>query len=118
VLSAKEVVIPARAFVGDGHRTVFYTSTDGGISWTASTAMAGMGAYAFSPDGHGWFFDGKALQVTGDGGHTWSPTGTRPALDQVEAISFASATEGVAVNHGVLLRTTDGGHTWAPASVR
>lgn len=118
VLSGKEIVLPAQAFTDAGLTTVFYTSNDGGINWDVTSPMAGRGAYAWAPGGHGWFFDGKGLEATADGGRTWSPVKTRPALSDVTAISFASATEGVAVNHGALLRTTDGGVTWTPAAVR
>jgi photosystem II stability/assembly factor-like uncharacterized protein len=119
VLSSTKIILPAQVFTADaGSITVFYTTEDGGHNWTASAGLPGTGAYAFSPDGHGWFFDGKGLEATTDGGHTWSPLNTSPTMGDVEAISFASATEGLAVNHGSLLRTTDGGHTWAPAQVR
>jgi photosystem II stability/assembly factor-like uncharacterized protein len=96
---------------------VFYTTLDGGATWTATTPVAG-GLYDFISPQEGRVWDGKLLQATKDGGLTWTPLETNVDLTGLLAqLDFVSGTTGWALamdaeGNTMLYKTVDGGESW------
>ena len=105
--------------------TKLFVSTDGGKSWTVRTNLPGSENKApiyFSPDYSTKLVStrpGTALitsnqmtiAITHDGGLTWSTVGLEGILFQ--SFTFASATDGWAVDNSTKIWTTsDGGDDW------
>lgn len=105
-----------------GHRvTLFYATADGGKTWTAMTPVVGgaeeQAAWALADASHGWVAQGNLLQVSTDGGKTWSERKTNVPLYGVRQLAFVGPTTGWALlgqgEQTHLLRTSDGGATWS-----
>lgn len=111
---------------------VFFATTDGGLSWKATTPVpSGNDAtgfvWAFTDALHGWLSDGQRIYAATDGCVTWHElkadqrltglvqSGFRIVeLDFVDdANGFALLQSGPADGTRALLKTTDGGLTWS-----
>jgi photosystem II stability/assembly factor-like uncharacterized protein len=110
LVSGNDVIMPVR--VQGGGQTYFVASHDGGETWTAGAMLAFNGVCSFADPAHGWYWDGKALQVTADGGKTWTPMQSRTVLEAVQALAFGDTKNGIAMTRSGLLRTEDGGTSW------
>lgn len=98
-------------------------TTSAGGSWSVvyRHEAAGFAQVDAVDDEHVWAVGRRIVISTSDGGRTWHQLA--PGLcPTISAVSFFSATRGVAVAGRSLLRTTDGGWHWqavnAPARVQ
>ncbi len=110
-------VLPVR-FGNPGLPTVFYQTTDGGVTWTPTTPVYGKGmqlVYSIVDQGHIVATDGKTVFRTADGGRTWTSVTPDRSLEGVTQLDFVSPSHGFAVDQGIMLRTSDGGRTWVKA---
>jgi len=101
--------------------TVFYVTSDGGLTWTPSTPVVLNGKYSIASRVDFLVWDGgPALFVSHDAGTTWSTGAPNINInDTLVSFQFVNATTGWAVtgdasNHYALYKTTDGGTTWSP----
>ncbi len=121
--------MPLMVYTSEATILTFYTTHDGGTTWTGDPARA-TGilppcTYAFADALHGWCWDGgTTLYATTDGAQTW--TGTPTSLDlggrlqQMEFVPSPTAGQftGWALTnvddsgHSQLYQTTDNGITW------
>ncbi|MHB1417068.1 MAG: YCF48-related protein [Chloroflexota bacterium] len=114
---ARDGVLPVQvpsAAEGPG-TTIFYTTSDGGSTWTAGTPVAAVGPWDFADAQHGWVVNADGgLLSTRDGGQTWQAIGTLSAVPG--GLDFADQQTGWAYGQGdqapYLLKTSDGGATW------
>ena len=108
----------------------FYTTHDGGTTWTGNPTNANRvvmpGSYAFADTLHGWCWGGGTnLYSTTDGAQTWG--GTLTSLDLSERLSQIEFVPGTAdqftgwaltsvddAGHSQFYKTTDNGITWTP----
>lgn len=104
----------------------FYTSSDGGASWSGDPSDANRvispGSCSFSDASNGHCWDGGAnLYFTSDGAQVWG--GLAPSLDLsglVTKLDFNAFNDGLVLTsvdsdgHSRLYHTTDGGFTWTP----
>lgn len=106
--------------VGGG--TIIKT-TDGGQTWTKVSTSPGVALQSvyFLDANHGWAAGNYTVVTTSDGGNTWTSTSVSDFTTSIEAISFPTASIGVAVgkigSQG-FLRTTDGGQNWTQLDVQ
>ncbi len=123
-------VLPLTLYQQDLTRLIFYTSRDGGASWSGGSPgpqrSIPPGRYTFADAAHGWVWDGGGtLYRSADGGQSWSST--QPNLDlsgMLNQLDFvpadASSFTGWALtgldenNHSKLYKTDDNGATWMP----
>ncbi|MHB1384013.1 MAG: WD40/YVTN/BNR-like repeat-containing protein [Bellilinea sp.] len=113
-----EGVLPVYAFTADMMSTVFYTTVDGGVSWTPTTAVPIIGRYSIPTINDFIVWDGNVLYRSSDSGQTWMEITPNINLDQMVAtLDFVDGQNGWVTwmdadgNTG-LSRTTDGGATW------
>lgn len=108
----------------------FYTTHDGGTTWTGDPKNAKSvvmpGSYAFADALHGWCWNGGTnLYSTADGAQTWGEMlislNLSGQLSQIEFVpGTASQFTGFALTsvddagHSQLYKTTDNGITWTP----
>jgi len=92
-----------------------HTSTDAGLTWTASGTARNWAAVASSADGRRLVAvpeDNGPVHLSTDGGTTWTPAGA-PGLWRAVTVS-ADGTRIVAAGYGFgIVYSTDGGATWA-----
>jgi photosystem II stability/assembly factor-like uncharacterized protein len=110
-------------FEGSTGRSVLYTTTDGGQSWTPHSLPQPPGGLTptvyFQSLNNGWIIsqDGSLVYQTTDGGLHWVTYSPSPALKEVGSVDFIDSQRGLAEasssnNQSVLLQTIDGGRTW------
>lgn len=108
----------------------FYTTHDGGTTWTGDPKNAKSvvmpGSYAFADALHGWCWDGGTnLYSTADGAQTWGEMlislDLNGQLSQIEFVPGAAnqfigwaLTSVDDAGHNQLYKTTDNGITWTP----
>lgn len=104
--------------------TVFRT-LDKGRTWLApvpqtSAPMRTLQDVYFIDKLRGWAlsspysYEGPALYSSTDGGNSWQPLVTRPALADMTALRMIDASNGAAVGPaGVAMQTRDGGQSWS-----
>jgi photosystem II stability/assembly factor-like uncharacterized protein len=115
---ANEAVLPVLMFANT-NGTDFYLSHDGGLTWSASTAL-GQGGFVSvaSPTDFFVWDGGKKLSFTQDAGANWATVKPNVNIqDNLDFIQFIDAVNGWAVTadangHCMLYRTSDGGATW------
>ena len=111
-----------------GDDATILATTDGGATWTAQAAPAGLTAHlravAFPSATAGFAVgDDATILATTDGGATWTAQAAPAGLTaHLRAVAFPSASAGFAVgDDATILATTDGGATWtaqaAPAGL-
>jgi photosystem II stability/assembly factor-like uncharacterized protein len=101
--------------------TVFYLSSDGGLSWKPTTPVVfnGKCSIASMVDFFAWD-GGPVLSISHDAGTTWSSVNPNINIkDTLATFQFVNASTGWAVtgdasNHYGLYKTIDGGSTWLP----
>ncbi len=123
--------LPLIIYLSDTTVLTFYTTHDGGATWTGDPTTAARvitpGNYAFADALHGWGWDGGTnLYSTTDGAQTWSGISTSldlagrllqmefvpgPAAGQFTGWALTSVDE---AGHAQLYQTTDNGSTWMP----
>lgn len=108
----------------------FYTTHDGGTTWTGdpknAKSVVTPGSYAFADALHGWCWDGGTnLYSTADGAQTWGEMlislDLNGQLSQIEFVPGAAnqfigwaLTSVDDAGHSQLYKTTDNGITWTP----
>lgn len=108
----------------------FYTTHDGGTTWTGdpknAKSVVKPGSYAFADTLHGWCWDGGTnLYSTADGAQTWGEMlislDLNGQLSQIEFVPGAAnqfigwaLTSVDDAGHSQLYKTTDNGFTWTP----
>jgi photosystem II stability/assembly factor-like uncharacterized protein len=117
-------------FIDSNHGVVqaagtFFTTSDGGRTWTRSNVPADYGLWSlqFTDPNRGWAVVSLTngtyqLFSTSDGGQNWTEVnGTMPAPanygDAGLSLLFFSSQNGLWATGDALYRTTDGGTTWA-----
>lgn len=113
--SATDAILPV-TFV-PGYETIFYTSKDGGATWTPTTPVkATITSTAVNSDfvdaQHGWTTDGESIYATQDGGHEWTEYPAPSSFRSVKQLQFLTTKLGWAVTEDGLVTTEDGGRTW------
>lgn len=113
----------AGGYVVGADNAVRVLTTDGmerrGTPCPAAAALlgiAGADVVAVCVRGGALGLSTKALVVSSDGAHTWTPAGTPPAAGSVVGVAGASPSTivvGSAGGASSLYRTEDGGQTWA-----
>jgi len=113
-------VLPVGLYL-DTPGTVFYLSSDGGLTWKPSTPVALNGEYSIASKVDFFLWDGgPVLSVSQDAGTTWSTVAPNINIkDTLMSFQFIDASTGWAVtgdvsNHYALYKTIDGGSTWLP----
>jgi hypothetical protein len=107
---------------GGRQRKTIYASTDGGQTWqrTGQAPAAGTAsALSASPSGAVVLATSRGIEISADGGATWSVAGGSVPPGGFAYVGMTTDTQGVAVpaglaQHGVWL-TYDGGRTWQPS---
>jgi len=99
-------VLPAATTNSVGNTALFYTTTDGGVSWrqTASLHEAAFGNYGAGVplpwaivSSNTWLITtAGAVYSTVDAGQTWSAVATSIPMPGVNSVSFVNASSGVA----------------------
>ena len=102
---------------GDKNR-VFYTTTDGGATWSPGDSITDGGAYTFVDANTGWAWGKRGLYSTNDGAQTWLllPVAFNRS-EHATCINFIDQKNGWLITVGQqsrvrLYRSTDGGYTW------
>jgi photosystem II stability/assembly factor-like uncharacterized protein len=102
---------------GDRNR-VFYTTTDGGTTWSPGNSIPDGEAYTFIDANTGWAWGKRGLYATTDGAQTWMllPVAFNRS-EYASWINFVDPKNGWLITVGQqsrvhLYRTTDGGYTW------
>ncbi len=122
--------LPLIVYLSSTTDFTFYTTHDGGITWTGDPTNANKvvkpGSYAFADALHGWCWDGGTnLYFTTDGAQTWG--GMLTSLDLSDRLSQMEFVPGPAgqftgwaltsvddAGQTQLYKTTDNGGTWTP----
>jgi photosystem II stability/assembly factor-like uncharacterized protein len=100
--------------------TAFYTTRDGGTTWSSTMPVpAALPRLSFADMQHGWASDGTLLYSTVDGGAHWLKLSPAASFKNVAQLDFVSATIGWAISSPTptassLLKTVDGGRSWTP----
>jgi photosystem II stability/assembly factor-like uncharacterized protein len=118
--TAQDGLLPVDLYA-DSTSKVFYTTHDGGRSWSATTIINHGGLYDFPNPQDGFVWNGgSAFSMTHDGGQSYQTITPNVNLNDVLGqIDFVDASTGWARTmdaNGVvrLYRTSDGGATWTP----
>jgi photosystem II stability/assembly factor-like uncharacterized protein len=122
--------LPLGIFMNNSTDFTFYTSHDGGNSWSGDPTNTNMvikqGPYSFADSLHGWSWDGgTTLYATTDGAQSWSTKTTNIDLSgRLMQLVFVPGTGGQYfgwaltglddAGHSQLYKTTDNGGTWNP----
>jgi photosystem II stability/assembly factor-like uncharacterized protein len=143
--NADDGVLPVTVQVGQSQRTDFYTTHDGGATWSKSAQLQGT-SISHTPfadtdflDMNHWFVvDIKltgypfplstVVHVTGDGGQSWTTIYPQSAYHNVYGLQFLTGQVGWAISdatpyaligpdNGVLMKTADGGKSWTPVYI-
>ncbi len=120
--------LPLTVYLTGLTEITFYSTHDGGITWTGDPTNANMvikpGQYSFADALHAWCWDGgSTLYFTSDGGQTWGGLATSLDLSgSLSQIVFVPANAGQFIGwaltgpdtagHSQLYKTTDNGGTW------
>ena len=111
-------LLPVLLFTPDASATVFYTTADGGLSWTPTSPVPVLGSYsAPSPDNF-IVWDGNTLYHSNDQGQSWDAVTPDINLEgMIAALDFVDEQNGWVTwmdgdGNAGLYRTTDGGQTW------
>ena len=115
-----EGVLPVQLFMGDLVATVFYRTSDGGLTWQATRPVTLIGQFSVSSMSDFWVWDGKTLVASYDGGQTWQSIPANINLaDALSQLDFVAPAQGWALgmdanSASTLYQTVDGGYTWTP----
>jgi photosystem II stability/assembly factor-like uncharacterized protein len=119
-LDAVQFVSGTTGWVAGADRVL--ATTDGGAHWSMqrSAPRADYSEVDAIDGDHAWIVGRRQLIATTNGGATWK---TLPEpCPAISSVHFYSASDGVAVDGGKLLKTSDGGARWrhakAPAAVQ
>jgi photosystem II stability/assembly factor-like uncharacterized protein len=120
--------LPLMVYLSGTINFTFYTTQDGGTTWTGDPTNANKvimpGSYAFADALNGWSWDGgTTLYYTTDGAQTWGGMSTSLDLSgRLTQIVFVPGPAGQFTGwaltnvddavHSQLYRTTDNGGTW------
>ncbi len=111
-------VLPA-AMYADAVNTVFYTTTDSGLTWSPSTPVPLNGQFSIATLVDFFVWDGdQSLFASHDSGNTWSQVTPDINLkDKLAGFQFVDLNTGWALasddqGHHTLYSTSDGGITW------
>jgi len=119
--NAREGILPVRFSLDTGGMVrVFYSTSDGGETWSPLSSLKEASAFDFVSPQRGWVAapsgDGGLVMQTTDGGKSWQAVSSGPDLGQIGQLDFVDGRNGWALRQGeqgsYLLRTTDGGKTW------
>jgi photosystem II stability/assembly factor-like uncharacterized protein len=95
--------------------TVFYTTQDGGNTWTPGTPLTGGASgvpWSFVGMSRGFASNGRTVYATTDGGRHWAQVGVKNALRGITQLDFTSPRQGWAIAAGRLFETRSGGRRW------
>jgi len=121
--SAGLALLCAGPSAGRQQSKAVYTSTTGGQSWQRTGRAPAAGTAAFlsgGPSGALVLATSLGIEVSTDGGATWSAAGGTMPRGGFAYVGMTTAAQGVAVPADPAQRTVwltyDGGSTWAPSS--
>ncbi len=107
--------IMAATVSGDGRSLVFYSTSDGGKTWTSGTPLPlGETREEWDAPAPGLIVaaTGRELHVSTDAGKTWTDVAPGIELGEGSVLTFVSEKTGWALVQGKLMVTRDGGKTW------
>lgn len=114
-------ILPLTYFVPNqtSQTVMFFVTSDGGKTWMPSApttigdpSVGGLAAWSCPVQGTIFVANGKTLNVSTDGGATWTAITPDRSLEGATLLQFATAKTGWVVANGSLMTTTDGGKTW------
>lgn len=115
--SALDGVLPVTLFSTTQFKG-FYITHDGGATWMVTTPVQNSGLYDLVSMNDFFVWDGATLDVSHDGGGSWTSMTSNLNLSQIiSALDFVDATHGWALSIDVnqqrsFYQTSDGGITW------
>lgn len=144
-LDVTDGILPAGMQVGQSQSTAFYTTHDGGATWSMTAQLQGT-AVGGTPqvldtdflDMNHWFVVdiqlghafNTVVHVTSDGGSNWTTIHPQSDYNNVYDLDFLTSQVGWALSdaspqippglldsYGVLIKTVDGGKSWRPVYV-
>jgi photosystem II stability/assembly factor-like uncharacterized protein len=113
-----EGILPVQLYLVDLVATVFYRTTDGGLSWQARRPVTLTGRYSIASINEFWVWDGETLVASYDGGQAWQSIPADLNLtDSLSQLDFVAPAQGWALGMdasqaSTLYQTLDGGFTW------
>ena len=91
-------------------------TVNGGTTWRPTAAIVTRSTWPLVwgwPDTrHGFESDGRKLDTTANGGHTWRVMALPKKIRPVSQIDFGTRSIGWAIVYGKLWKTRNGGHAW------
>ena len=112
-------VLPVLLFTPDASATVFYTTADGGLTWTPTTPVPVLGRYSAPSLDNYIVWDGNTLYHSSDQGQSWDEVTPDINLDgMIASLDFVDGQNGWVTwmdgsGNAGLYRTIDGGSTWS-----
>ena len=111
-------VLPVLLFTPDASATVFYTTANGGLSWTPTSPVPVLGSYSAPSLDNFIIWDGNTLYHSSDQGQSWDAVTPDINLEEmIAALDFVDEQNGWVTwmdgdGNAGLYRTTNGGQTW------
>jgi photosystem II stability/assembly factor-like uncharacterized protein len=111
-------VLPVTLFTPEISRTVLYTTTDGGETWSPTRPVPVIGRFSMPTATDFMVWDGNMFYRSSDGGQTWQEITPNVNLDgMVSTLDFVDAENGWVTymdgdGNAGLMHTSDGGATW------
>ena len=144
-LDVTDGILPAGMQVGQSQSTAFYTTHDGGATWSMTAQLQGTAVGGIPQvldtdflDMNHWFVVdiqlghafNTVVHVTSDGGSNWTTIHPQSDYNNVYDLDFLTSQVGWALSdaspqippglldsYGVLIKTVDGGKSWRPVYV-
>lgn len=115
--NSQEGVLPVTLF-SDTLAMVFYTTEDGGATWTPGAVTENSGPHSVGSPQDFYVWGENGLSASHDGGATWESLQPEPDLREIlGTLEFAGPARGWALTmdlegNSLLYHTRDGGATW------
>ena len=115
-IGGRQGFLPVFGSTGTSLLTDFFVTFNGGTTWRPTAAIVTRSTWPLVwgwPDTrHGFESDGKKLDTTANGGHTWRVMALPKKIRPIRQIDFGTRSIGWAIVYGKLWKTRNGGHAW------